>query len=145
MSAVDGPDAVIATAPRRTRTELAFLLSPGIAALFGPFAMIVMDPRGGAPWGGIPLVIFCFAVVGYGTALVVAVPVYLCFPRKWLCRFPVVVPVAGAVAAAPWLLIPIAAHPASPDLSMAPLAFGLGCVAGVAFMFIRGAPSASSR
>lgn len=76
-------------------------------------------------------------LVGYATELVLAAPIYLVLPRR-AKGAGVIVPLAGVLAAIPWLLISVSYGGAVFERVAAPIAFGLGCIGGVAFALIRG-------
>ena len=139
-----------AGAPGR-HTARAFLLAPGIAALLGASALpfTVLSPSStdmmGYPIGlegslvGALFMAVAFALVGYATAAVIGVPIFLVLPEKARGAFAVVVPLAGAIAAAPWVLVAAPWREGRHDFAMAfaVVAFALGVVAGVAVLFLR--------
>ena len=137
-----------AEAPRR-HTARAFLLAPGIAALVGALASLatVCSPSSHGIMGGplglgasFELAFFlavAFAVVGYATAAVIGMPIYLVLPERARSAFAVVVPLAGAIAASPWFLGAAPWRGGDHDLTWVGIAFALGAVAGIAFLFIR--------
>ena len=127
---------------RELRTGLAFLLSPGIAALLGPVTLLLFPEEGyRLDIDFYVFLAFCFAVVGYLTALILAVPIYLALPEGARVAS-VVVPLAGVLAAAPWMLGSALSKGSSPEYIAVPIAFGLGCIGGVAFVLIRGGAGA---
>ena len=133
----------------RCHTARAFLLAPGIAALVGALvsAATVFSPSSHDLMGGSPglegslelslLLAAAFAVVGYATAAVVGVPIYLVLPERARSAFAVVVPLAGVIAAAPWFLGAAPWAGGHRDLTWAEIAFALGAVGGIAFLFVR--------
>lgn len=137
-----------ADAPR-CHTARAFLLAPGIAALVGALAssVTVFSPSSHDLMGHslglegslvLSLILgAAFAVVGYATAAVVAVPIYLVLPERARSAFAVVVPLAGAIAATPWLLGAAPWAGSHRDLIWAEIAFALGAVGGIAFLLVR--------
>ena len=124
-----------------TRTALAFLLAPGAAAVAGAIvAGLVLGDGRSLGTGAFVFLVLAFAVVGYPTAAVFGVPLYLALTERARKTVALVVPLAGAVAAGPWLVGALAVKSRHADFSMAETAFALGCVAGVVFLLVRRPP-----
>ena len=121
---------------RSIRTGLAFLFAPGIAAIVGGVLLAPMLAGGHPDLGLVAIAAMLFAVVSYPTALVLAAPVYLALPES-ARGGGVIVPLAGALAAFPWAVASALTGGTSPEYIAAVIAFGLGCVGGLAFWAIR--------
>lgn len=128
---------------RPPRTALAFALAPGIAALIGAVVFTTSASAGGPPGSstaflavtlGIAAVVGLFGYISMG---LFAAPLYAVLPDGVRSEAAAVIPLAGTSAAAPWLLLSL--FGGAPLLIGAAVAFALGCVAGVAFVLIRGA------
>lgn len=125
------------------RTTLAFILAPGLAALVGAGGIATCQGIDGPSDHLGPILVgtlylaYGFALVGYVTALIVAVPLYILLPEHARRAFWVVVPLAGGIAATPWIQVIAICR-----LEWLPVgvAFGLGCVAGFFFLLIRTGP-----
>lgn len=122
-------------------TASAFLFAPAIASASGAIASCTWMALADRLRPADSLVVFIvlgigFAVVGYATALVVGVPIYLLVPVAVRGHGPAVMLLGGLVAALPWTIAGVLSRDGG-VLLVAAGAFGLGCVGGCAFALIR--------
>lgn len=129
--ALGGEEVVVPEA----NTALAFVLAPGLSAVAGSAVYVLFSvQRPMVPvsqtFGDALVLLGPLASVGYLTALIVAVPVLLLLPERARSAFALVVPLAGAIAAAPWLALlpPWRSRPS--DCAFLLIPFALGCVRG---------------
>ena len=121
------------------RTALAFLVAPAVPSALVSLLLCTFPEPDRLGLGFAAFLFACFAVVGYATALVIGVPLYLMIPEWARWSFPIVTALGGVVAAAPWAVLIAASRGGADAWAAVAAIFGLGSIGGIAFLFVRNA------